>query len=365
MIKRAVLIFFFVISGVLVCQSYTQAGFGISPPFIRSKNPIFPGSHFEQNINLLRSSADEPLIAKIIVDAPDIANWITIDKGDEFVMPAGELKVPMVVNIDVPASADVGHYTGYINVQTVPEKRAGGGVAIALGARIDIDLEVTNEEKIDFVVRRVRVLNTEQLTRPWNWPIFSWFLYRLQVSMDVENIGNVKAGPTKAELDVYDLTQKNLLESHRDTSIGKIEPFTRNTVLATFPTKLAPGNYWGQVRIYYNDEIVHQDRVTFEVYPPGGLPGGLDLGRTPWLLAGGTILILLDILLLLFKIKIWRIIYHLLFIISWPLRFAYGKTKHFWQRLKIGFWRWLHKKAAKYQPVDKADSDTEDENRND
>ena len=107
---KLLIIIFFIIGGFLLYASESQAGFGISPPFVKTKKPIFPGSHFEQKITLLRSDAEEELMARITVEAPDIAGWITVQQGLEFDLPAGKLQIPMIVEVNVPDGTPNGNY---------------------------------------------------------------------------------------------------------------------------------------------------------------------------------------------------------------------------------------------------------------
>ncbi len=349
MSKRALFICILVLSGFFACVHSTQAGFGISPPFVKTKNPIFPGSHFEQKITLLRSTADEDLVAKIAIDAPDIADWITIQQGNEFDMPPGKLQVPITVMVDVPNSAEIGSYKGYLNIQVVPkQKNSSGGVAIALGARVDVDLEVTNEPFIDFSIRSVKIPDFELFKKPWNWKIFSYFFSRVKVVMRIENTGNVKVSPTKVQLDITNLNDK-LLESHEDTSINQVEPFATSDVVASFPTMLGVGEYWGTIRIYQDNEIIHKDKLIFAVKPAGSLGSGRPAGAMPWIMLGGMIALILLIIGILIWIRIWRYFWRLAVFATKPLRWSGRFVIALYRRLKISFWQWMHKKAARYQ----------------
>lgn len=327
-----------------------HAGFGISPPYLKTDKPIFPGSNYEQTITLLRSSADDELVAKITVNAPEIEPWISIDKGYTFDLPKGQLRVPMLVKVDVPSSAEIGNYKGYINVRISPKNGGGGsGVSIALGARIDIDLSITDKAYLDFNIRQVTIPDFEQLGLPWKWKIFSWFFYRTRVNMKIENTGNTKVAPSKVHIDIYDLTEKELLESYEDNSINKIEPFTTDMVTASFPTNLGPGQYWGKVKIYKEKDIVYKDKIAFTVMSNGELPGGTKMGIWPWMLLSAYVLVILLFMFILFKIRIWVYIYMLLYFISFPLRFSWKKISFLNNNIKRKFWKWMHKKASKYQ----------------
>lgn len=348
MLKKFWLVLIFSGINFLLWFNLAQAGFGISPPYVKS-DKITPGTLYEQKINLLRSSAEEELTAEISVNAPEISSWITIDKGNEFTLPKGELQVPMIVRVDVPKNAEIAKYAGFINIRITPKGGGQGAVAIALGARVDIDLNVTNETFPDFLVREVSIPELEILKRPWNWPVFSWFFYRIKVVMRIENTGNVKIAPSKVHLEIWDLNEKVLLESRDDKTIDEVLPFQTNSVEATFPTKLKQGQYWGKVKIYKDAEVVRSDKIVVTILPPGSLPGGNKLGVWPWLMLSGIIALILLFFLLLVKVRIWRFIYKIFYIFIWPARFIGEKLKKLLAILKVKFWRWLHKKSSQYQ----------------
>ncbi len=344
--------------GVLLLGSanMAHAGFGIQPPYVKPGKPIFAGSHYEQRIVLLRSSADADMQAIIKVSAPEIGSWISIDKGESFDLPKDQLRVPMVVMVDVPSDAEIGNYKGHLNIRIVPkEKNLTNGVAIALGARVEIDLTVTDESFVDFIVRKVDIPSIEQLKRPWNWKIFSWFFYRIKVVMKIENTGNTKISPSRVHIDIYDNAKKKLLESHDDKRIKKVEPFMTNDVVAVFPTNLGPGEYWGKISIYKDKDIIQKNEIIFTVFASGKAPTPLKLGKWPYIMMGALILFILFILGVLIKIKIWNHLWQVLMIFTWPLRYVFKKINNFWACLKRKFWRWMHTKASKYQDQDKED----------
>ncbi|MFC1678137.1 hypothetical protein ACFLZ9_00190 [Patescibacteria group bacterium] len=337
------------------------AGFGISPPELKS-DKLYPGSQYEQLIMLLRSSAEEDLVAQVSVSAPEIESWISIDKGNEFTLPKGSLQIPMVVRVSVPEGAEVGNYQGHINVRISPkneEKEAG--VAIALGARVEIKLVVTKEQFIDFKVRLAEIPDIEKLNKPWSWKIFSWFFYRIKVVMKIENLGNVPVAPSKVTLEVRDILEKDLLESSEDTKIEKVAPFqTERNVMATFPTQLDVGHYWGLFKIYKDQEIVYKEKLPFAVVAPGKL-GGTDLGIWPNIIIGATIVLCLLVIFILIKIKIWLILYKLLLIIIWPFHYLGKWTFRLYRKIKINFWKWMHRKSAKYQQEEEMNNEIQED----
>ena len=339
-----------IIFNCFVWMPCAQAGFGISPPYVKTSKPIFPGSHFEQKITLLRSSADEEMEATIKINAPEIADWVTIDKGEIFDLPKDQLRVPMIIMVDVPNKAEIGNYQGYINIQIAPKgKKQGGGVTIALGARVDMDLTITNETFLDFTVRKFDIPDFEMLKKPWSWKIFSMFFYRVKAAITIKNIGNAKVAPSKVSLEVYDLTKTVLLESGVDKKIKKVEPFKTKTVYASFPTKLETGQYWGKIKVYKDDAIIYKNETIFTVKPPGGLDGGTKLGIWPWIMLFGIISLIILIIFILIKIRIWLYIYKIIYIVSWPLRIVWKKISQIWKRIKKVFWQKMQKKAEQYK----------------
>ncbi len=345
---------FFVLSlvfvGILVWGNVSQAGFGIQPPYVRPSNAIFAGSHYEQKITLLRSSADADMQAIVKVSAPEMSSWVSIDKGEVFDLPQDQLKVPMVVKIDVPADAEIGNYKGHLNIKITPkENTVSNVVAIALGARVEMDITVTDESFVEFIIRTVNIPAIEELKKPWSYKIFSWFFYRVKVVMKIENNGNVASAPSKVHIDIYDNANKEKLESHDDKKIDLVDPFDTAKVEATFPTNLSPGEYWGHLSFYNDEEIIQKNEIIFTVYESGKALTPLKLGKMPYVMMSGLIAILLLILGILIRIKIWNHLYLVLMIITWPIRYIVkiiGKIITF---IKLKFWRWMHKKASKYQ----------------
>lgn len=324
-----------------------QAGFGVSPPSVRNRQ-LTPGTIFKKEIRLLRSSAEEDLKAEIKINAPEIDSWISIDKGEEFILPKGELQVPMIVTFDIPSDAELGNYSGHINVRILPvDGKRSSGVAIALGARIDIDLALTNVSFTNFLVRVISIPDFEKLGSPWNWKIwralFNKLFYKIKVVMNIENTGNVKTAPSKVAVEVYDITKKKLLELSEDKSLKKVEPFSTSQVVASFPTKLDVGQYWAKVKIYKGSQIVNFYEIAFTIEK---YKGEKSLGVWPWLVLLLLVLIALLIIILLIKIRIWRYLVVLFVVIFKPiLKAIFGFLKN----INRKFWKWAGKRAEKYK----------------
>ena len=243
----------------LLQSNIVLAGFGISPPYVLN-HYLSRGSSYEQKIVLSRSEPNEDLKAEITIEAPEIEKWISIKPAKEFILPKGEQQVPMFVVVDVPKDAQYKDYKGIIRVRTTPlTQPTGGQVRIVLGARIDVDLTVSKEVFIDFKVRGLNI--PEVLLKDWPLSLFN----KIKVLAKIENLGNVLGAPSKIALEIFDLTEKNLLYSGETKKLEKVEPFKVKEITASFPIKVNPGQYWAKVKIFKGDEIKYQDKLILTI----------------------------------------------------------------------------------------------------
>lgn len=248
------------------------AGFGISPSQVINHD-LLPGSHYEQRISLVRSDVSKEAKVEVTINAPEIGEWLTIDKGLSFTFAPGQKQVFMTVRADIPEEAELGNYKGTIAVRVVPEQiKEGGTVTIALGAQINVDLTVVEEKFFDFTVRSVDVLDLEEGNL-------------IKVLLKIENIGNIEGSPTKVHLDVYDILGETLLESGDDTNLDLVKPFEIKEIYAEFPTNLGIGQHWSEVKIYKDEEIVREERLFFSIVSIAekeALPATAEAGGGNW-----------------------------------------------------------------------------------
>lgn len=243
-----------------------HAGFGITPPYVRN-DKLTQGSSYTQEIILVRGDPVDDLKAEITLNVPGIEEWITIDRGEEFLLPAGKKQVPMQVTVRVPNNAAYERYQGTIRIRTVSPDPASG-VSIALGAQIDVDLRVVDEIR-DFEVKRVKVSEVEEPTRFW-WLEFPG---KIQFSMGIENTGNAPTAPSKVQLDIYDRRGNVVLETVYNTNdIERVLPFETRDTQAFLPTRLPPGAYLVKYSIFrFEDEVKRSGELTLSVLPAGTL----------------------------------------------------------------------------------------------
>jgi len=245
------------------------AGFGVTPPFVRNTS-LTRNSIYEQQILLVRADPTSPLQASVIIDAPEINDWIEIVEGTSFVLPKGEQKVPMTVRITVPEDADFKEYTGAIRVKTgsIDEGEGRGAVNISLGAQIDVDLNVIDKKIFDFRVRKIAVSDLNE------GHAFGWLFFpgKIPFSMMIENTGNVDNAPSKVVMQLYDSTGSVLLEETQNIGrVKKIKPYATEEVVANVPTRLPAGSYLARYKVYNGDEVKQEGEVSVNVLPYGTL----------------------------------------------------------------------------------------------
>ena len=246
------------------------AGFGITPPYVDNQR-LARGSVFEQRITLVRSDPTDDLKTEITMNIPGAQDWFSVDRGNEFIMPAGANQVPIVITVKVPANADFKEYKGAIRIRTssAGNQPKGGGVSIALGAQVDVDIKVV-DKIFDFNVRQIRVADLE--VGRIKWGLF--FPGKIRFFMTIENTGNTDFGPTKVKFDIYDSDKENLLETTYNTNkIERIPPFAIKEVIAELPTRLSAGRYIAKYTIYKNDEIAQQNDINLSITAVGAVLG--------------------------------------------------------------------------------------------
>lgn len=259
----------FVFLFFIVSLNVAQAGFGITPPYVRNTS-LIRNSSYEQQILLVRGDPDVPLKAQISIDAPEIESWIEIVEGDNIPLPRGVQKVPMIVRVTVPKDAEFKEYKGAIRIKTVPDddQVEAGAVSISLGAQVDITLNVIDKEIRDFRIRKISVSDLNE-GHKLGW---LYFPGKIKFGMMVENTGNVDIAPSKIEFNIYDFSGTVLLEKTAEK--GRVEtvlPYATKDIVADIPTRLPAGNYIVRYKIYNGEEVKQDGEVNLSVLKYGTL----------------------------------------------------------------------------------------------
>jgi len=254
---------------VLIGADLAMAGFGVTPPFVRNTS-LTRNSTYEQQILLVRGDPNTPLKTSIVIDAPEIIDWIEIIEGNSFLLPRGEQKVPMTVRVTVPDDAKFKNYIGAIRIKTsaADDEVGVGAVNISLGAQIDIELNVIDKIIKDFRIRKIGVSDLNEGTK------IGWLYFpgKIPFSMLVENTGNVAVAPSEISFKIYDPTGTVLLEETNNIGkLKKIEPFATEDITAYIPTRLPSGAYVARYEIKNDEEVKHNGELNLNIVPYGTL----------------------------------------------------------------------------------------------
>lgn len=255
--------------GMFAIAHSANAGFGITPPYVNNDR-LTRGTVYEQRITLVRSDPTDAQKVEISMNIPGVESWFTVDRGTTFIMPAGETQVPIFISVNVPADAEYTRHQGTIRIRTSSASdQPSGGVSIALGAQIDVDIKVV-DKIYDFEVQRIRIADLEEARRKWGL----LFPAKIRFTMSIKNTGNTVFGPTKVKFDIYDSEVEQLLETTYNTNkIEQIEPFALKELLAELPTRLPPGRYTAKYTIYKGEDIAQQNQLNLSVASIGAVQG--------------------------------------------------------------------------------------------
>jgi len=292
-------------TAVMPILSAHADGFGITPPYV-TNDQLTQNSQYEQTILLVRGNPTDDLQANVTVNVPGADNWISIDKGTQFVLPAGTQQEPMIVSVNVPSSAKLGTYTGNIRVVVSPlAGPAKGTVGITIGAQIDVNLTVIDSKMAKLAIKRVTMSNTEVGHTFW-WMHFPG---KILFSMDLTNTGNIAGAVSKVEFQYQDYLSGTVLETEDNTNgLGSVQPFDAKTVTAEMPTYLPQGSY----RVFYQifgvdgSTVIGQGTLDLSVLPVGTLTGyiGYNFWGIRWSEKFITLGVIVGILALLYGVLV-------------------------------------------------------------
>ena len=254
---------------LLLPTQFAYASFGITPPYVRNTS-LTRNSTYEQQILLVRGDPTEDLNAKIVIDAPDIQDWIEIIEGETILLPRGEQKIPMTVRITVPSDAPFRDYEGKIRIRTSPtdDQVAEGVVSISLGAQIDVNLSVIDRVIEDFRIRRISVNDLNE-GHKLGW---LYFPGKIAFTMLTENTGNVDIKPSAVTFRIFDRVGSVLLEETQNLGrMNTIAPYATGEIISHLPTRLPAGSYMVRYSIYNGEEVKQEGELNLSILPYGTL----------------------------------------------------------------------------------------------
>jgi len=231
------------------------AAFGVSPPWIENEN-LKPGSNFVYVINLSANELpDDMLVTPKFEGDPEIAQWLTIQNQDSLIMAKGEKMAPMSVNVNIPADAKVGKYTGNLKLSLTPKTDSKSqDIAVLLGSNVAIRLGVVNKDVNDYWVQTI---SADPITE--GQPV--------SLKMDVKNLGNIDLTSVPTNASVTDMkTGEKLCSGKPDKFSVPVYPQTMGSAQLSFPAPdLKAGDYWLDVEAFKDGKSAYKNRLFFSV----------------------------------------------------------------------------------------------------
>ncbi len=255
-----------VIGTVNVVQAQ-NSGLGVSPTRFTITHMI-KNIDYERTFVLSHGEHSEAKFLRLEVDNA-IEDWVTTNMGKEFTWPtssgAGDAQFPIKIIVKAPKDVPNGNYTGAIRIinTSAPKEVAaisGAGASVSLAVAIEADFTLTDEQLLDYDVHSIFVPHQVEEDSP------------LEISVHIENKGNVKARPSKVEVDFYDQFNEALLESQIIQDLDSVDPATEDgEIIVEVPQTLGIGHFWARVLVYKDATVVKEEDVTFEVVKLGTL----------------------------------------------------------------------------------------------
>lgn len=241
------------LSGLLSFALPARAGFGVSPPLIEEDH-LVRGISLERVIYLVQGAPERDVPVELKVDS-EVSDWVSFPQGMPITIPKGVQQFPLVVKIDVPQDAELGKYGGEIRITAVPQRAdEGGEVAVALGGLVKLDLTVGDGVVSQYALKQIKISDIKEGEDP-------------RADIEIANTGNVAAGPDMVTFELFNKFGELRLAYAESDGFAKVPAFTEGGSIVSFPMDIyiAPGEYWGHVKVYEDQKMVGELRTVFNV----------------------------------------------------------------------------------------------------
>jgi hypothetical protein len=246
------------------------AGFGVSPSDIIVP-AVKPGTTFVREFVVSRSEANEDVEVIIEPALESMAAWFKFEPGMKFVIPAGQQRYTFKAVIRVPAAIPVNTYSGLFRLKATPvNQNQIGGVAVVMGARIDVALNVTDKDVTGMIVRSMELADVND-GEP------------LKMRLLLENTGSIDQALSRVSVTISDLNG-NLMEELEATVLPVVKAKETKRITVQFNTSVEEGEYFGLGKAFLGTTELRSERMVFRVK---GTPGLAALEIDPKQGAGG------------------------------------------------------------------------------
>jgi len=238
-------------------------GLGFLPAFIHQENALKGLDPYQQTMYV--ENPDDITVKVEFSCEGDIESWVsfydysnTSNMIDHIFLTADSYK-PILLKINIPIDAQSRLYTGNIiaSVKTVSDNSTeGSSSSVELAIPVPVSINVTGEQDLNLTVIDIKA-EEQEINRP------------LTITINFENNGNVVADPTadilitKDDMYIDKLTTKD--QNYKVIRPGEIG---RYQIIWDTIGKIS-GKYNAFVNITLDDEVIKQENITLELFPPG------------------------------------------------------------------------------------------------
>lgn len=264
------------------------AGIGVSPAAIINSK-IKPGTSYKKIITISQSDPVDDILVSLEPDMGEANSWFSFEPGKEFQVNKGLQNYSATVIITPPANAELKTYKGALRVKTSTVGAATqGGVSIVKGAKLDVELTLTNEDNVDFKVRALSVADISGSND-------------IVLKVTLENSGNTEATLSKVTVDVISLNNKALGSLVNSGQIDKVQPGETKDVEVHFTNNLPTGEYFGNFQLYSGSDVIREEKLNFKVNAAPAVSTEMALTQQPVFLL---VMLVAAVVLLLVVLKV-------------------------------------------------------------
>lgn len=228
-----------------------QAGIGISPANITNAR-LKPGSKYTEEFVLSSNDSDTDLSVSVEGDMGEANSWLSFEPGANFIIKKGTQRETIKITLSPPNDVELKDYKGFVRIKVSPVNNGNnGGIAVVQGARIDVSVTTSKLDFADLIIRSIKIEDTDTASL-------------LKLNLKIDNKGNIPGSPDTVDIDVQDLNQKKIKTLSINT-IRKVDPNRSEEVISSVEHGLPAGEYFGLVKVYFNNQIIREEKVVFKV----------------------------------------------------------------------------------------------------
>lgn len=227
---------------------------GVSPGDVLSFNKMVRGGYAQNTITI--STADEENISAKISTSGDIKDWLSFEPNASLTLNRNN---PLQIKVIVQPPSDVqnGNYEGYINVRAQGLAPAQGEISstVSAGVTLKTTVQIIGEQINSYTVSGISVKDIEE-----GLPI--------EVSMRIDNTGNVKATP-KIHVDILKDNSSVLKSADKETDV--LPTTSKEFKISISLEGFSIGEYSARIKVFKDGAVLKEETLSFNILERGSL----------------------------------------------------------------------------------------------